>query len=161
MKLRIFERLASLCGPDAILASNSSHIEPEEIFASLPPAARKRALVLHYFFPADRNPVVEVVSGRETDPVVADAMMAFYEQIGKVPVRVASRFGFAVNPVFEGLFLAAALAVESGLGTVKEVDAAARRALGLGVGPFTAMNLTGGNPITNHALDVMTTKFGA
>jgi enoyl-CoA hydratase/carnithine racemase len=75
-------------------------------------------------------------------------------------VLVGGRFGYAVNPVFEGLFLAAALAVEEGLGTVKEVDTAAKRALGLGVGPFTAMNLTGGNPITNHSLDVMTSKIG-
>jgi hypothetical protein len=66
-----------------------------------------------------------------------------------------------VNPIFEGLFLAAALEVEGGAGTVKEVDAATRWALGLGVGPFTAMNLTGGNPITNHALDEMSGRFGA
>jgi enoyl-CoA hydratase/carnithine racemase len=37
---------------------------------------------------------------------------------------------------------------------IKEVDEAARRALGLGIGPFTAMNLTGGNPITNHGLEI-------
>ena len=86
--------------------------------------------------------------------------MGFYEAIGKVPIVVGSRYGYAVNPIFEGLFLAAALAVEAGLGTTKEVDAVARRALGLGVGPFTAMNLTGGNPITSHALDQMT-RFGA
>src|SRR5690606_11221306 len=42
--------------------------------------------------------------------------------------------------------------VEQGLATSKQVDAVARRALGLGVGPFTAHNLTGGNPITAHGL---------
>ncbi|MDY0004928.1 MAG: enoyl-CoA hydratase/isomerase family protein, partial [Polyangia bacterium] len=41
-----------------------------------------------------------------------------------------------------------------GMGTTKEVDAASARALGLTVGPFTAMNLTGGNPITFHGLDM-------
>lgn len=158
VKRRIFARLEELCGPKAILASNSSHIEPDELFASLD--ARHRALVIHYFFPADRNPLVEIVPGRETAPALVDALMALYEEIGKVPVRVGGRYGFAVNPVFEGLFLAAALAVEEGVGSTREVDAAARAALGLGVGPFTAMNLTGGNPITNHALDEMTSKLG-
>jgi enoyl-CoA hydratase / 3-hydroxyacyl-CoA dehydrogenase len=158
VKRRIFAQLESLCAPDAILASNSSHIEPPLIFRDL--THRARTLVIHYFFPAERNPIVEIVPGPGTSTALAGTVMALYEEIGKVPIRVGSRYGYAVNPVFEGLFLAAALAVEEGLGTVKEVDAAARRALGLGVGPFTAMNLTGGNPITNHALDEMTTRIG-
>ncbi|MGA9838047.1 MAG: 3-hydroxyacyl-CoA dehydrogenase/enoyl-CoA hydratase family protein [Gemmatimonadaceae bacterium] len=158
VKKRIFAQLESLVSADAVLASNSSHIEPELIFAGL--RDRRRALVLHYFFPAERNPVVEIVSGPDTSATLADDLLGFYEAIGKVPVRVGGRYGYAVNPVFEGLFLAAALCVEEGLGTVKEVDVAARRALGLGIGPFTAMNLTGGNPITDHALDEMTTRVG-
>jgi len=158
VKQRIFAQLEALVPADAVLASNSSHIEPELIFGGL--RDRSRALVLHYFFPAERNPVVEIVSGPDTSPALADALLGFYEAIGKVPVRVGGRYGYAVNPVFEGLFLAAALCVEEGMGTVKEVDAAAKRALGLGIGPFTAMNLTGGNPITAHALDEMTTRVG-
>ncbi|MCR4339780.1 MAG: 3-hydroxyacyl-CoA dehydrogenase/enoyl-CoA hydratase family protein [Gemmatimonadaceae bacterium] len=158
VKRRIFAELEELCGPAAILASNSSHIEPDELFAEL--GTRERALVIHYFFPADRNHLVEIIPGSETAPALVDALLALYEEIGKVPVRVGGRYGFAVNPVFEGLFLAAALAVEAGLGSVKEVDAATRTALGMGVGPFTAMNLTGGNPITDHALDEMTSKLG-
>ena len=160
IKRRIFAQLATLVGPDAILASNSSHIEPEEIFAGLAPAVRARALVIHYFFPADRNVLVELVPGRDTAGELTEDLMALYETIGKLPVRVGGRYGYAVNPVFEGLFLAAALAVEEGLGSTREVDAVARKALGLGVGPFTAMNLTGGNPITDHALDEMTAKLG-
>jgi enoyl-CoA hydratase/3-hydroxyacyl-CoA dehydrogenase len=158
IKRRIFEKLESLCAPNAILTSNSSHIEPALIFESL--QHPERSLVIHYFFPAERNPLVEIVTGPATSPVLTRELMSFYEAIGKIPIRVESRYGYAVNPIFEGLFLAAALAVEEGLGTTKEVDAAARRALGLGVGPFTAMNLTGGNPITNHALDEMTTRIG-
>jgi len=158
VKRRIFARLEALCDARAVLASNSSHLEPDEIFAGLSHGAR--ALVIHYFFPAERNPVVEIVPARATSSSLADSLLAFYEEIGKVPVRVGGRYGYAVNPIFEGLFLAAALAVEEGLGTTKEVDAAARRTLGLGVGPFTAMNLTGGNPITHHALDQMTAKLG-
>jgi len=161
VKRRIFARLETLCAPTTILASNSSHIEPGIIFENL--KLRNRALVVHYFFPAERNPLVEIVpiaGPCGTDAALTNALMAFYEALGKVPILCGSRYGYAVNPVFEGLFLAAALAVEEGLGTTKEVDAAARRALKLGVGPFTAMNLTGGNPITNHALDEMTESLG-
>jgi enoyl-CoA hydratase/3-hydroxyacyl-CoA dehydrogenase len=158
IKRQIFAALESTCGANAVLASNSSHIEPEIIFSGL--RDKSRALVIHYFFPAERNPLVEIVPSADTNPKLTATVTDFYESIGKVPVKVGGRYGFAVNPVFEGLFLAAALAVEEGLGTVREVDAAAKRALGLGVGPFTAMNLTGGNPITAHSLDVMTAKLG-
>jgi len=153
VKRRVFSRLETRCRPDAVLASNSSHLTPEEIFAGA--RHRGRTLVIHYFFPAERNPLVEIVPGADTDPVLVRRLLAWYEGIGKVPIPVRSRYGYAVDPVFEGIFLAAALAVEEGLGTTREVDAVARRALGLGVGPFTAMNLTGGNPITDHGLDEM------
>lgn len=159
VKRAIFAELERRCPDDAILASNSSHLEPEVIAHG----GRRpgRMLVNHYFFPAERNPLVEVVPGANTHPTVADFCMSFYESIGKVPIRVGSRYGYAIDPIFEGLFQAAALCVEEGLGSPKVVDAVAVKALGLGVGPFTAMNLTGGNPLTRHGLAQYTTKIHA
>jgi enoyl-CoA hydratase/3-hydroxyacyl-CoA dehydrogenase len=151
LKRRIFAQVEDLVASDALLASNSSHLEPERIFEQARDATR--ALVIHYFFPAERNPLVEIVPSETTREDVSAWLLAFYEAIGKVPIRVVSRYGYAIDPIFEGLFQAAALAVEEGLGTVKEVDSVARKVLGLGIGPFTAMNLTGGNPITSHGLD--------
>ena len=145
IKERIFASVEEIAGPEAVLLSNSSHIEPSRIFANL--SEPGRAAVAHYFFPAERNPVVEIVAAKPGRGLLP-WLLGFYEEIGKVPVAVESRFGHALNPIFEGMFLAAALAVEEGLGTSKEVDDVARRALRLGIGPFTAMNLTGGNPIT-------------
>ena len=72
--------------------------------------------------------------------------MKLYEFIGKAPVKVKSRYGYAVDPIFEGLFLATALTVEKGLANIKQADAIAQKTLGMGVGPFTAHNLAGGNP---------------
>ncbi len=156
VKRRIFSQLENLAARDAILASNSSHLEPESIFEELRDPGR--ASVIHYFFPAERNPLVEIVPGEGTSEQVVSWLLDFYEAIGKVPIRVESRYGYAIDPVFEGLFQAAALAVEEGLGTTREVDEVAREVLGLGVGPFTAMNLTGGNPITAHGLDEMSQR---
>jgi len=146
LKRRIFAQLEEQLSGDAILASNSSHMEPEVIFGEC--ARPERCAVIHYFFPAERNPMVEIVPGERTDDALTAWLLRFYEDIGKVPIRVGSRYGYAMDPIFEGLFHAAAVCVEEGLGTVKQVDDVVRRTLKQGVGPFTAMNLTGGNPLT-------------
>jgi enoyl-CoA hydratase/3-hydroxyacyl-CoA dehydrogenase len=147
VKRQIFEELERLVAPQAILASNSSHLTPEEVFER----ARhpERTVIHHFFFPAERNPLVEIVPGPRT--AVTDWCLRFYEALGKVPVRVGSRYGFAVNPVFEGLFLAAVQLVEQGIPS-GIVDAIACRVLGMGAGPFAVMNLTGGNPLTQAGL---------
>ena len=128
-------------------------MRPEIIFQNID--NKKRCLVTHYFFPAERNPVVEIIPGKETSKNITNTLVGFYEAIGKVPVKVKSSYGYAVDPVFEGLCQTAIYCLEKGYGTVKEIDAAAKKSLGLGVGPFTALTLTGGNPITNHGLNEM------
>ncbi len=159
IKNKIFAELEKICPETTIFASNSSHMEPETIFAET--KNKERCLVIHYFFPAERSIIVEIVPGKDTASEITDFLMKFYEQIGKAPVRVKSRYGYAMDPIFEGLFLASALLVEKGIGTVKQIDAMAQRALSLGVGPFTAMNLTGGNPITQHGLTQMHEKINS
>lgn len=149
----IFKQVEAITSDNCLFLSNSSHMQPEVIFRNI--ANKKRCLVTHYFFPAERNPVVEVVPGKETDESITDGLMDFYEQIGKVPIRVKSSYGYAIDPIFEGLCQAAILMYESGMASVKEIDKIACKSLGLGVGPFTALNLTGGNPITDHGLDEM------
>ncbi|HEX5624530.1 MAG TPA: enoyl-CoA hydratase-related protein, partial [Saprospiraceae bacterium] len=126
---------------------------PERIFGHLKNSSR--ALVAHYFFPADSNPMIELVPSIHTRPDLVRTLAGFYEQIGKIPVVVKSAYGYAVDPVFEGLCQVAICGLEKGEGTVKEIDAVAEEVLGLGVGPFKALNLTGGNPITAHGLDIM------
>jgi len=157
IKQKIFSELEKTCPETTIFASNSSHMEPEVIFEQV--GNKQRCLVIHYFFPAERSIIVEVVPGEETSAEVTDFIMKFYEQIGKAPIKVKSRFGYAIDPIFEGIFLAAVLMVEKGMGTVKQIDAMVQKALGLGVGPFTAMNLTGGNPIVQHGAAEMHEKI--
>ncbi|MGE4631977.1 MAG: 3-hydroxyacyl-CoA dehydrogenase/enoyl-CoA hydratase family protein [Planctomycetota bacterium] len=157
LKSRIFRQVADLVSPEAVLCSNSSHLEPEVIFEGL--SDRSRTLVVHYFFPAERNPIVEIVPGVDTSEQLTAEMAGFYEAIGKIPIRVRSRYGYALDPVFEGMFLASALLVEAGIASTREVDQVACDVLGYTVGPFTAMNLTGGNPITAVGLDNYQTKI--
>jgi len=157
VKHKIFDQCQAACPKKAIFASNSSHMEPEVIFKNI--KDKSRCLVIHYFFPAERNIWVEIVPGKETDPALTEYLMKFYEFIGKAPTLVKSRYGYAGSVIFEGLFLATALTVEKGLANIKQADAIAQKALGMGVGPFTAHNLAGGNPLTQHGLSEMNTKI--
>ncbi|MFK7738782.1 MAG: 3-hydroxyacyl-CoA dehydrogenase/enoyl-CoA hydratase family protein [Planctomycetota bacterium] len=158
LKGKIFGMVEGLVADDAILCSNSSHLEPEVIFANS--KSKGRTAVVHYFFPAERNLLVEVVPGKDTASATTQWLMSFYEGIGKVPIEVQSRYGYALDPVFEGLFYACALLAEKGVGTTKQIDVVCKRTFKMGVGSFTAMNLTGGNPITAVGLDNYTTKIG-
>ncbi|MDI7261062.1 MAG: 3-hydroxyacyl-CoA dehydrogenase/enoyl-CoA hydratase family protein [Thermodesulfobacteriota bacterium] len=157
VKHKIFDQCQEVCPKGAIFASNSSHMVPEEIFEKV--NDRSRCLVIHYFYPAERNILVEIVPGKDTNPSLVEYLMKLYEFIGKAPIQVKSRYGYAIDPIFEGLFLATALTVEKGLANIKQADAIAQKALGMGVGPFTAHNLAGGNPITQHGLTEMNTRI--
>ncbi|MBI2264431.1 MAG: 3-hydroxyacyl-CoA dehydrogenase family protein, partial [Armatimonadetes bacterium] len=157
IKDKIFKQVESLCDEKCLFLSNSSHMQPEVIFKNV--SNRSRCLVTHYFFPAERNPVVELIPSAGTDQKLVEDLTGFYEAIGKVPIVVTSSYGYAIDPIFEGLCRTALLCLERGLGTEKEIDKVAMDTLGLGVGPFTALNLTGGNPITDHGLDEMGRKL--
>jgi 3-hydroxyacyl-CoA dehydrogenase len=157
LKGKIFAQVEALVAADAILVSNSSHLEPEVIFANT--KKKDRSGVVHYFFPAERNLMVEVVSGKDTSPATRQWLLSFYEAIGKVPIPVKSRYGYALDPIFEGLFFACALLAEEGAGSTKQIDVVCKETFKMGVGSFTAMNLAGGNPITAVGLDQYTTKI--
>ncbi|MFQ5651667.1 MAG: 3-hydroxyacyl-CoA dehydrogenase family protein, partial [bacterium] len=151
IKDAIFKQAEAICDESCLFFSNSSHLQPEVIFKNI--GNKSRCLVTHYFFPAERNPVVEIIPSDKTDRELVQNVLGFYEAIGKVPIEVKSSYGYAIDPIFEGLCQTAILCLEKEYGTVKEIDKVATEVLGLGVGPFTALNLTGGNPITDHGLD--------
>ncbi len=157
IKDKIFLQVEKLTDDTCIYLSNSSHMQPEVIFRNI--KNKSRCLVAHYFFPADRNPVVELVPSDSSEKILVEDLLGFYKLIGKKPIVVKSSYGYAVDPIFEGLCQTAILCLEKNLGNEKEIDKVAMETLGLGVGPFTALNLTGGNPITAHGLDEMGKKL--
>ena len=157
IKDAIFTQVDAICDENAIFLSNSSHMRPEVIFRNT--SNPGRCLVAHYFFPAERNPIVEIIPGKDTDTTLTANLLGMYEAIGKVPMEVASSYGYAIDPIFEGLIQNAILCLQKGYGTVKEIDKVSMDALGCGVGPITAVTLAGGNEITDHGLNEMHTQL--
>ncbi len=99
VKKEIFGKLDAICKPGAILASNTSYLDINEIAAST--KRPEHVLGMHFFSPANIMRLLEVVRGSKTSkPVIATAMK-LGKTIGKVAVLVGVSHGFVGNRMLE------------------------------------------------------------
>jgi 3-hydroxyacyl-CoA dehydrogenase len=95
IKKQIFGRLDTIAKPGAILASNTSYLNVDEIAAS---TKRPESVVgMHFFSPANVMRLLEVVRGAKTAPQVLATAMATGKQIGKIGVVSGVCHGFIGN----------------------------------------------------------------
>lgn len=95
VKKDIFGRLDKIAKPDAILASNTSYLDVNEIAAS---TSRPGDVVgMHFFSPANVMKLLEVVRGAKTTPEALITAMNLGRKIGKVPVVAGVCYGFIGN----------------------------------------------------------------
>jgi 3-hydroxyacyl-CoA dehydrogenase len=126
-KVRLYrEVVAPNLADHAILSSNTSGLSVEALAAALPPAARRRFLVVHFFNPPRLMRLVELVAGRRTDRALAAGVEALLRRrLGKGVVRGKDTPNFVANRI--GVYAMAngfRHAAELGM-TVEQVDAVA------------------------------------
>ncbi|MEO1089649.1 MAG: 3-hydroxyacyl-CoA dehydrogenase family protein [Pseudomonadota bacterium] len=139
LKAQVFEDLAKIVRPGCLIATNTSCLRVSDLQRHV--THPERFLGLHYFSPAQINPIVEVVRGESTTPETFDAAVAFCKATGKDPLACKDQFGFAINRFFCPYTNEAARALDDGLGTTAEIDVVAKDVLGAAAGPFLVMNL--------------------
>jgi 3-hydroxybutyryl-CoA dehydrogenase len=139
LKARLLGQLGPILSRDAIVASNTSCLRITELGRHL--VEPGRFLGLHFFSPAQVNPIVEVVEGEATRPATVSAAIGFCERIGKTPLRCRDQYGFAINRFFCPYTNEAARLLDEGTGSTAQIDAVARDTLGVAAGPFQVMNL--------------------
>jgi len=140
-KRTLLRTLEGICGPDSLLASNTSSLSITAIAAAL--ERPERVLGLHFFNPPPLMPLVEVIHGRLTaSDVVARAEVAM-RAWGKTPIRCASTPGFIVNRVARPFYGEALRVLEAGGADVATVDLILREAGGFRMGAFELMDLIG------------------
>ncbi len=128
-------------GREVVLASNTSSLSITAVGAAL---ARPGLLVgLHFFNPAPRMALVEVVRGDATDPKVVETATELVRDWGKTPVQCASTPGFVVNRVARPFYGEAQRLVERGVASAATIDAVLREAGGFPMGPFQLTDLVG------------------
>ena len=119
----------------------------------------ERILGLHYFFPAAKNRLVEVIKGQKTSQKAFDTAFKLQEQIGKVPVESKDSPGFIVNRFFVPWLNEAMRILNDGVADIATIEAAAKETFLIGMGPFELMNVTGA-PITFHAANTLANELG-
>jgi 3-hydroxybutyryl-CoA dehydrogenase len=141
LKLDIFERLGRFAEPDALLASNTSTMSVTRLAGAC--ARPERVVGMHFFNPAHRMPLVEVIHGSLTAwPAVEDAV-TLARRLGKEPVVVRDVPGFVTSRL--GLLLGneAMRLVEERVASADDVDKAMRLGYRHPMGPLELADLVG------------------
>lgn len=141
LKRRIFAQVEELVAPDAIITSNTSSLPAAQIFAEL--KHRRRATVTHFFAPAWRNPLVEVIRASDADPEVIDYLRRVFCMTGKVPVLTGDVPCFMLDRIFDNWCNESGYSLEAA--TAAEIDSVAAEFVQ--AGPFFVLNMSNGNPI--------------
>ena len=145
LKQNLFRQMDSMCGPDVILATNTSVISITEIASRS--KNRSRILGTHFWNPPHLIPLVEVIKASDTSNHVMDRTVNLLTYVGKKPVRVKKDVpGFLANRLQHALWREAISIVENGIADAAEVDEAIKNSFGLRLpvlGPLENADLVG------------------
>ncbi|HSQ10568.1 MAG TPA: 3-hydroxyacyl-CoA dehydrogenase NAD-binding domain-containing protein, partial [Burkholderiaceae bacterium] len=141
VKHALLTQLEAIVGHDCILATNTSSLSITAIAAGL--AHPQRVVGMHFFNPATRMKLVEVISGVETTPEVAETVFATAEAWGKKAAYAKSTPGFIVNRIARPFYGEAWRAYTEGAAEPATIDAIVRDCGGFPMGPFELMDLIG------------------
>jgi enoyl-CoA hydratase/3-hydroxyacyl-CoA dehydrogenase len=150
IKQAILRDLENVVRDDCLIGFATSGIPRARIAAET--RHPERCFVNHPFFPAWRSLPMEIVlSGDEKfDKKMLDTM----KMLGKVPLITSDVPCFAADDIFCNYCAEAARIFEEGTATPAQVDQIVNKAIG-GGGPFNVMDLTGGNLLNIHCLELM------
>jgi 3-hydroxyacyl-CoA dehydrogenase/enoyl-CoA hydratase/3-hydroxybutyryl-CoA epimerase len=139
----------------ALLASNTSSITLEPLAAKLENPAR--LVGLHFFNPVAQMPLIEIVSGAQTDPATAQAAIAFARRLDKLPVPCTSAPGFIVNRVLMPYLQEAMRAAQEGV-ALPVIDKAAVD-FGMPMGPVELADVVGLD-VCQHVGKIIAAELG-
>ena len=139
IKQDIWKRLEGICRPDVVFGTNTSALPITEIASAL--ADPGRMIGLHFFNPAERMQLLEIICGKKTSDQILATSVAFGRAIGKVPIVVNDGPGFYVSRQLGGLMGESTFMVAEGINPARVEEALLD--FGLPMGPATLADLTG------------------
>ena len=141
IKVELFAKLDQLCGPHAILASNTSSLSITEMAAATTRPAQ--VVGMHFFNPVHRMKLLEVVRALETSDATIGAVSAVGERMGKECVVVRESPGFVTSRINAMIGNEAFYMLQEGVASAADIDKALRLGLNHPMGPFELVDLVG------------------
>jgi 3-hydroxyacyl-CoA dehydrogenase len=139
LKKEIFGKLDRICRKDAVLATNTSTLDVDEIARAT--SRPEQVIGLHFFSPANVMRPLEIVRGKQTSKPVIATSMKLAKQIGKVGVLVGVCPGFVGNRMLHAYFREAQLLLQEGA-LPAQVDGVVQK-FGFAMGPCATSDLAG------------------
>jgi 3-hydroxybutyryl-CoA dehydrogenase len=140
VKRGLFKQLEDVVAADCVLATNTSSISVTAIANGL--RHPQRLVGMHFFNPVPLMKLVEVVSGLQTAPAVAEAIFQLSGTWGKTAVHARSTPGFIVNRIARPYYAETLALLQTQAASPAELDACLR-AVGFRMGPCELMDLIG------------------
>ena len=141
LKQELFAEVAGVAGAGCVLATNTSSIPVTQIAGAVPHP--ERVVGMHFFNPAQRMRLVEVIAGLESADWALDRVTALGEAMGKRVIRAADGPGFLVNRVSRPFGLEALRLLQERVADVETIDRVVRLGGGFRMGPFELQDLVG------------------
>jgi len=140
-KNAMLRELDDICPPETIFASNTSSLT----IAAMAAATKRpdRVVGLHFFNPVPVMKLVEVVRTIATSDETFRTAFAFAQSLGKEPIEARDTSGFIVNRLLVPYMLDAIRCLESGLGSIEDIDRGMTLGTGYPMGPFTLSDFVG------------------
>ena len=139
VKKTTFKELDSICKPECVFASNTSSLSITEIGNGL----NRPMIGMHFFNPADRMKLVEVIAGVNTPAETVDTIKKISVEIGKDPVQVNEAAGFVVNRILIPMINEAAFIKMEGVSDIAGIDSAMKLGANHPMGPLELGDLIG------------------
>ena len=139
LKKKTFAELARATRSDAVLASNTSTLDIDQLGTA---SGRPAQVIGHHFFsPANVMKLMEIVRGRETSAEAIATSLTLSRRLKKIGVVVGNCFGFVANRMLAYYMREACLLLEEGA-SVSQIDGALT-GFGMPVGPFGMQDIAG------------------
>ena len=140
VKKEVFAKLDAVAKPDAVLATNTSTLDIDEIASAT--KRPDKVLGLHFFAPANIMKLLEVVRGKETSPQTLTTGIALGKKLRKVAVVSGNAFGFIGNRMLFEYEAQAVQLAEEGVSPAR-IDRVMKAKFGFAMGPFAVADLSG------------------
>lgn len=139
VKKDLFTKLDGIVKEGAIFGTNTSSLSVTEIANGI----KHNVIGMHFFNPADRMKLVEVISGANTPVEVKDEVIAISKEIGKTPVEVNEGPGFVVNRILIPMVNEACFILQEGIASAEDIDTAMQLGANHPMGPLALGDLIG------------------